>query len=89
MLILCREIGLTERLDCELVLSVLIQWWFKSNSKQYKKGDFHTFVCGTPLSVDLQYAQMVADQIGSTHHVVSLTLENVIHERLRDAGRIS
>lgn len=47
-------------------------------AKHYKKGELETFSIGIKGAVDLEYARKVAEHIGSTHHEVVLTEEEML-----------
>lgn len=48
-------------------------------AKHYKKGELETFSIGIKGAVDLEYAQMVADHIGSKHHSIELTEQDMLN----------
>lgn len=65
-----RPIGclLSGGVDSSLVAAI-VKRYCMSNS------ELHTFTIGMPGATDVKYAQMVADHLGTKHHVVELTEE--------------
>lgn len=47
-------------------------------AKNYAKGELETFSIGIKGAVDLKYAKMVADHIGSKHHQIELTEKDML-----------
>jgi asparagine synthase (glutamine-hydrolysing) len=69
-----------ERLQSDRSLCCLLSWWLDSSliaalAQKHSSGPIYTFTIGMDGWTDLPFAQMVADHIGSHHHVVELTVE--------------
>ena len=67
-----REIGclLSGGLDSSLIAALV--------ARNSEKGKLKTFSIGMEGSIDLKYAQLVADHIGSDHHQIQLTEEDFL-----------
>ncbi len=70
-----REIGclLSGGLDSSLVASIVARYQRELNNTQ-----IHTFSIGLKGATDLQYAKMVANHIGSIHHEVIVTEQQML-----------
>ena len=68
-----RKIGclLSGGVDSSLIAALVAQ--------HYPKGELETFSIGIKGAVDLKYAQMVADHIGSKHHSIELTEQEMLN----------
>lgn len=74
------EDAITQRLQSDRSLCCLLSWGLDSSliaalSQQHSSQPIHTFTIGMNGWTDLPFAQIVADHIGSDHHVIELTVE--------------
>lgn len=69
-----RPIGclLSGGIDSSLVAALVKTYFMKDK-------DLHTFTIGMPGATDIINAQKVADHIGSIHHVIELTEDDLIN----------
>jgi asparagine synthase (glutamine-hydrolysing) len=77
-----RPIGclLSGGLDSSLITALVARY--------YPKGELKTFSVGLAGSVDLKYAKMVADYLGTDHHEVIVTEEEMLAEIKSDIKQI-
>jgi len=72
-----------KRLMADVPLGVFLSGGLDSSliaaiARKYVKGELHSFAVGIKGSEDLYYSRMVAEHLGTTHHVFEYTRQDVI-----------